>query len=167
MRTFKNILLLSALFACCCCALGQSNLKIGYANFAEIKVQLPSYDSLQKIVRAHEADYEVELVDMALIVKNKSEEIDSAEDRDHLEMLKAEHQALTAMLKEYTQLADQELSFIEITVLKPLSDAMELAKNKLIAKHGLDYFYDSSKTVVPALIKATDMTSELKAELGL
>jgi predicted RND superfamily exporter protein len=167
MRTVKNTYLFILLIVSCSGAYAQSNLKIGYANFAELKVQLPSYDSLQLIVQEHETDYEAELVEMALIVKNKSEEIDRAKDRDHLEMLKAEHQALTAMLKEYTQLADQELSFIKITVLKPLSDSLELAKNRIIIRHKLDYFYDSSKTVVPALVKATDMTSELKSELGL
>ncbi|MBL4706742.1 MAG: OmpH family outer membrane protein [Flavobacteriales bacterium] len=148
-------------------SLSQSNMIIGFANFSEIKQLLPEHDSLEKEVQAYSVKYELELVDMAAIVHRKSEEIDLAKDEVRINVLKAEHQVLTAMLKEQRELANEELAFIRKAVFSEVSNKVEKARSKLKKEHQLDYFYDSSKRTIPTLLNAVDLTEELKKALGL
>ena len=145
----------------------QTNKKIGYANIQAVRHSLPQYDSLLIEYDNYSSSFEKELSSLTQLMNSKSEQIDTVSASDKKRQLQSEHQELTALLADYNNAVKCEIALKKEMLFAEIELRIEEATEVIKLRHAYDLIYDSSITKIPPILDATDITDQLKKELGL
>ncbi len=100
-------------------------------------------------------------------MNSKSEQIDTVSSSDKKRQLQSEHQELTALLADYNIAVKREIALKKEMLFAEIELRIEEATEVIKLRHAYDLIYDSSITKIPPILDATDITDQLKKELGL
>jgi Skp family chaperone for outer membrane proteins len=166
-NVFKRGIVCGLILLLCSSICCQTNKKIGYANMQAVRYSLPQYDSLLIEYDNYSSSFEKELSSLTQLMNSKSEQIDTASESDKKRQLQSEHQELTALLADYNIAVKREIALKKEMLFAEIELSIEEATEVIKLRHAYDLIYDSSITKIPPILDATDITDQLKKELGL
>lgn len=146
---------------------GQTNKKIGFADFEKVKLQMPKFDSLLLLSSQHVLVYEQELYALTDMIQKKSNQMDTTTIQDEKHKISGQLQDLTAMLNNYSATAKSELSTVKKALFHDINQKLIDACEQIKRRENFDYIYDSSNKLIPPTLGAQDLTNMLIVELGL
>ena len=161
-----TLILASPLLGLISCT-GQTNKKIGFADFGKLKQRMPEYDSLVSLSTEQALLFEKELYTLTSMIQEKSKQLDTITDSGEKEKLIAQLQDLTSMRNNYRSTAKIELSTSDNDLFKGVNQRIANACERIKDKGDFDYIYDSGIKAIPPIIGAEDLTEVIAKELGL
>ena len=146
------------------------DLKFGHINIQKLVTELPEKLAADKKLQA-----EAQKLELNLKVMNEELEAkytDYMENRDTLpELIRAtkekEIQEISERLKNFQQLAQQNIHTQEQQMLKPIIEKVQKAIDEVGTENGFIYIFDvSSRVVIYHSEKSTDVEALVKAKLA-
>ena len=162
-----NLILLTLVLTLSFSSFGQSN--VAHVNSQEIIALMPETIAADAEIKSVEATYtkEIEGMRKALIEKDKqyaSEEASVSEELNQTRMAEIADQ--TQRVQAYINQIQQELQKKSMDLMQPISDKYSKAVEAVADRMGFDYVFENNKQVL-LVSKGTDITEEVKKELGL
>lgn len=162
-----NLILLTLVLTLSLSSFAQSN--VAHVNSQEIIALMPETIAADAEIKSVEATYtkEIEGMRKALIEKDQqyaSEEASVSEELNQTRMAEIADQ--TQRVQAYINQIQQELQRKSMDLMQPISDKYTKAVEAVADRMGFDYVFENNKQVL-LVSKGTDITEEVKKELGL
>ncbi len=162
-----NLILLTLVLTLSFSSFAQSN--VAHVNSQEIIALMPETIAADTEIKSIEATYtkEIEGMRKALIEKDQqyaSEEASVSEELNQTRMAEIADQ--TQRVQAYINQIQQELQRKSMDLMQPISDKYSKAVEAVADRMGFDYVFENNKQVL-LVSKGTDITEEVKKELGL
>lgn len=162
-----NLILLTLVLTLSLSSFAQSN--VAHVNSQEIIALMPETIAADAEIKSVEATYtkEIEGMRKALIEKDQqyaSEEASVSEELNQTRMAEIADQ--TQRVQAYINQIQQELQRKSMDLMQPISDKYSKAVEAVADRMGFDYVFENNKQVL-LVSKGTDITEEVKKELGL
>ncbi len=146
---------------------GQTNKKIGYANLSELRAEMPAFDSATVALEKLKQPVEEELLRTHNLLDQIAKQLDHEEDPEDRQKLREEHQVVTSIYAEQKEQAEETIRRIRDSLFVNIDTKINAAIDKLKRTQGFDYIYDSSKSNLPGMLGAEDVTAVLREYLAL
>ena len=162
-----NLILLTLVLTLSLSSFAQSN--VAHVNSQEIIALMPETIAADAEIKSVEATYtkEIEGMRKALIEKDQQYASEEASVSEELNQTRrAEIADQTQRVQAYINQIQQELQRKSMDLMQPISDKYSKAVEAVADRMGFDYVFENNKQVL-LVSKGTDITEEVKKELGL
>ena len=143
--------------------------KLGHVNSQEIMAIMPETKQMYEKLDSLQGVYETQLANMQDEFNKKVAEFQQQQATMSANVLEFRQQELAQMeqrMQVFYQTVQQELQAKQVEYLQPIREALLNAINKVAAAQGCAYVMDQANMLYIAP-DATDLTSAVKAELGI
>lgn len=146
-----------------------SQSKVAHINSTELVSSMPEMNEakteLEKLAKTYENDIQTMAAELQSKVKQYDTEAAAQTDEENAKRLQ-EVQGMEQSIRQYQAQAQQELQKKEFDLLKPITEKAQAAINKVAGALGFDYVLDSTQGQGVIVANGTDLTEEVKKELG-
>lgn len=160
-----------ALFAIALFFVGDvSAQKIGYVNSQEIINEMPAVKEANSNIEAFQSQLQRKGQEMVQALQTKYADIEKNRDNYSPVQLEQEAQKLKeeeAKILEFDQTSQQKILEKSESLLAPIRQKIQDAINQVSKDKGFDYVFDYSLGFVLYADPSTDISSDVKAKLGL
>ena len=165
----KQIKILFAIFLFAISFTTFAQSKVAHVNTAEIVALMPATIAADEEIKKAEETYQKEIEGMRQDLINKEQQYASEQDTVSPELNQtrmAELQDQLQRVQAYVQGIQQELQRKRMELMQPISDDYSKAVDAVAERLGFDYVFENNQQVL-LVAKGTDITEEVKKELGL
>lgn len=165
----KQIKILFAIFLFAISFTTFAQSKVAHVNTAEIVALMPATIAADEEIKKAEETYQKEIEGMRQDLINKEQQYASEQDTVSPELNQtrmAELQDQLQRVQAYINGIQQELQRKRMELMQPISDDYSKAVDAVAERLGFDYVFENNQQVL-LVAKGTDITEEVKKELGL
>lgn len=165
----KQIKILFAIFLFVISFTTFAQSKVAHVNTAEIVALMPATIAADEEIKKAEETYQKEIEGMRQDLINKEQQYASEQDTVSPELNQtrmAELQDQLQRVQAYINGIQQELQRKRMELMQPISDDYSKAVDAVAERLGFDYVFENNQQVL-LVAKGTDITEEVKKELGL
>ena len=165
----KQIKILFAIFLFAISFTTFAQSKVAHVNSAEIVALMPATIAADEEIKKAEETYQKEIEGMRQDLINKEQQYASEQDTVSPELNQtrmAELQDQLQRVQAYINGIQQELQRKRMELMQPISDDYSKAVDAVAERLGFDYVFENNQQVL-LVAKGTDITEEVKKELGL
>ena len=165
----KQIKILFAIFLFAISFTTFAQSKVAHVNSADIVALMPATIAADEEIKKLEDTYQKEIEGMRQDLINKEQKYASEQDTVSPELNQtrmAELQDQLQRVQAYVQGIQQELQRKRMELMQPISDDYSKAVDAVAERLGFDYVFENNQQVL-LVAKGTDITEEVKKELGL
>jgi len=165
----KQIKILFAIFLFAISFTTFAQSKVAHVNTPEIVALMPATIAADEEIKNLELTYQKEIEGMRQDLINKEQKYASEQDTVSPELNQtrmAELQDQLQRVQAYVQGIQQELQRKRMELMQPISDDYSKAVDAVAERLGFDYVFENNQQVL-LVAKGTDITEEVKKELGL
>lgn len=165
----KILLILSFVFACSAFA-GAQNVKFGYVNYDEIVMLMPETDSARADLNVAQQDanetYQAMIEEYNLKLEQYQQKYESWTPAVR-ESKERELGEIQQRIADFEQSIQMELAQMQQNLMLPISKKAADAVSKVSKAKGLSIVFNITSLLYFDPAQGTDITKELKAELGI
>jgi len=168
----KNILKPLMFLAIMAFSLSASAQKMGYINTQELISQVPSVKEANSNIETYRKQLQSKYENMIKSLQTKYQALEQKQAGGEIAPKQLESEALLLKeeekkIAEFEQSSQQKIVEKSELLLKPLRDQIQKAIDEVAKENGFDYIFDASIGVILYADKSTDVSTLVKAKLGL
>lgn len=168
----KNIIKPMLFAALCLLATSAFSQKFGYINTQELISQVPSVKEANSNIDTYRKQLQGKYENMIKALQTKYQGLEQKQASGDISPKELETEALKLKeeerkIAEFEQSSQQKILEKSETLLKPLRDRIQKAIDDVASENGFDYIFDASMGVILYADDTSDVSSLVKAKLGL
>ncbi|HAJ99087.1 MAG TPA: hypothetical protein DCM62_03600 [Bacteroidales bacterium] len=144
--------------------------KFGHINTNELLRVMPGRDSAQAQLERHARTLEVKFSEMQTELQTKLQEY-VANEATYSDLIRQSMQrelnSLQERIREFQELAQQDLAQMESTLLSPILDAARSAIQEVATELGYTYVFDTAAGAILVSPPGDNLLDEVKARLNI
>lgn len=169
MKSIKNTLVLAVALLC---AMTMNAQKFGYVNSAELFQQIPEVKEAQANLETYQSQLQKKGQEMVTSYQKEAQALGLKAQQGELSPKAQEVEAQKLKNKEveiakFQQESEQKIMQKNETLFKPIRDKIQAAIDAVAKENGYTYIFDYSVGVLIYADESTDVTSLVKAKVGM